>query len=81
MANSVALGTSPVVRALFDAEGGMRDVRALDNMSFTEWFTSHGGSRASIDRLWDPIGIISLNLLYLFAEAVDASLRIGILGL
>lgn len=34
----------------------MRDVRALDNVSFTDWFKSHGGSQASIDRMWDPIG-------------------------
>lgn len=39
-----------------DPEGGMRDVRALDNVSFTDWFKSHGGSQASIDRMWDPIG-------------------------
>ena len=77
----MALGTSPIVRALFDPEGGMRDVRALDNMSFTEWFTSHGGSRASIDRLWDPIGVISLNLLHLSADGVDASLCVGLPGL
>ena len=54
-ANSLALGTSPVVRALFDPEGGMRSVRALDNISFTNWFKSHGGSEASIRRMWDPI--------------------------
>jgi len=51
-----ALGTSPIVRALFDPEGGMRDIRALDNISFTDWFKSHGGSDASIKRMWDPIG-------------------------
>lgn len=56
VANSVALGTSPIVRALIDPEGGMRDVRALDNISFADWFRSHGGSQASIDRMWDPIG-------------------------
>ena len=50
--NSLALGTSPVVRALFDPEGGMRDVRALDRISFTDWFKSHGGSQGSIDRMW-----------------------------
>ncbi len=52
VANSLALGTSPVVRALFDPEGGMRSVRALDSVSFTQWFKSHGGSQASIDRMW-----------------------------
>ena len=56
VANSLALGTSPIVRSLFDPEGGMRDIRALDNISFTDWFKSHGGSQASIDRMWDPIG-------------------------
>ena len=55
-ANSLALGTSPIVRALFDPEGGMRSVRALDNISFTDWFKSHGGSDGSIKRMWDPIG-------------------------
>ena len=33
----------------------MRSVRALDNISFTDWFKSHGGSEASIRRMWDPI--------------------------
>ena len=54
-ANSLALGTSPIVRALVDPEGGMRSVRALDNVSFTHWFKSHGGSEGSIRRMWDPI--------------------------
>lgn len=58
VANSLALGTSPIVRALIDPEGGMRDVRALDSISFADWFKSHGGSQASIDRMWDPIGAI-----------------------
>ena len=52
VANSLALGTSPIVRALIDPEGGMRDIRGLDNISFTDWFKSHGGSQASIDRMW-----------------------------
>ncbi|PNW80358.1 hypothetical protein CHLRE_07g314150v5 [Chlamydomonas reinhardtii] len=55
LANSLALGTSPIVRSLVDPEGGMRDIRALDGISFTEWFTSHGGSMNSIKRMWDPI--------------------------
>lgn len=54
-ANALALGTSPVVRALVDPEGAMRDIRNLDSVSFTDWFTSHGGSRGSIRRMWDPI--------------------------
>ena len=67
-ANSLALGTSPVVRALVDAEGGMRDVRALDGISFADWFRSHGGSQGSIDRMWDPIGAdwMPSDLLFLF---------------
>ena len=55
VANSLALGTSPIVRSLIDPEGGMRDIRALDGVSFADWFKSHGGSQASIDRMWDPI--------------------------
>ncbi len=43
------------MRALFDPEGGMRDIRALDGISFADWFKSHGGSEASIKRMWDPI--------------------------
>jgi len=30
-------------------------VRELDDITFTEWFTSLGGSRGSLDRMWDPI--------------------------
>ncbi|GLC33044.1 hypothetical protein PLESTB_000377000 [Pleodorina starrii] len=55
VANSLALGTSPIVRALVDPEGGMQDIRDLDGISFTQWFTSHGGSMNSIKRMWDPI--------------------------
>eukprot|EP00270_Netrium_digitus_P011423 TRINITY_DN3631_c1_g1_i2.p1 TRINITY_DN3631_c1_g1~~TRINITY_DN3631_c1_g1_i2.p1 ORF type:complete len:639 (-),score=183.87 TRINITY_DN3631_c1_g1_i2:137-2053(-) len=53
--NAVALGTSPVVRALVDPEGAMRQIRDLDRISFSDWFQSHGGSRGSIQRMWDPI--------------------------
>jgi len=55
IANAIALATSPVVRALIDFDGAMDDIRALDNISFTEWFLRKGGSRGSIERLWDPI--------------------------
>lgn len=55
LANALALGTSPVVRALVDPEGAMQDIRNLDKISFSEWFESHGGSRGSIKRMWDPI--------------------------
>ena len=30
-------------------------VRELDDVTFTEWFTRKGGSRGSIERMWDPI--------------------------
>eukprot|EP00591_Stephanopyxis_turris_P009507 CAMPEP_0195522214 /NCGR_PEP_ID=MMETSP0794_2-20130614/20125_1 /TAXON_ID=515487 /ORGANISM="Stephanopyxis turris, Strain CCMP 815" /LENGTH=604 /DNA_ID=CAMNT_0040651911 /DNA_START=45 /DNA_END=1859 /DNA_ORIENTATION=+ len=53
--NAVRLGTSPIVRALFDFDGGMDMVRDLDDMTFSEWFTQLGGSRGSLDRMWDPI--------------------------
>lgn len=85
-ANSLALGTSPIVRALIDPEGGMRSVRALDNISFTDWFKSHGGSDGSIKRMWDPIayalGFLDcdnisarcmLSIFQFFATKTDAS--------
>jgi len=53
--NAVRLGTSPIVRALVDFDGGMDMVRELDDITFTEWFTQLGGSRGSLDRMWDPI--------------------------
>jgi zeta-carotene desaturase len=53
--NAVRLGTSPIVRALVDFDGGMDMVRDLDNISFTEWFTQLGGKRGSLDRMWDAI--------------------------
>ncbi|CAB9512434.1 carotene desaturase, chloroplastic/chromoplastic [Seminavis robusta] len=53
--NAVRLGTSPIVRALVDFDGGMDMVRDLDDISFTEWFTQLGGSRGSLDRMWDAI--------------------------
>ena len=53
--NAVRLGTSPIVRALVDFDGGMDMVRDLDEISFTEWFTQLGGKRGSLDRMWDAI--------------------------
>jgi zeta-carotene desaturase len=86
IANSLALGTSPIVRSLIDPEGGMQDVRALDNVSFQDWFKSHGGSQQSIDRMWDPIayalGFLDckdisarcmLSIFQFFATKTDAS--------
>lgn len=31
------------------------DVRALDKITFSEWFEGKGGSRGSISRMWDPV--------------------------
>eukprot|EP00746_Dinoflagellata_sp_MGD_P087302 gnl/MRDRNA2_/MRDRNA2_34642_c0_seq1.p1 gnl/MRDRNA2_/MRDRNA2_34642_c0~~gnl/MRDRNA2_/MRDRNA2_34642_c0_seq1.p1 ORF type:complete len:698 (+),score=136.18 gnl/MRDRNA2_/MRDRNA2_34642_c0_seq1:312-2096(+) len=55
LANALRLGTSPIVRALVDFDGGMDMVRSLDDITFTEWFTRFGGSRGSIERMWNPI--------------------------
>ena len=30
-------------------------MRELDDITFSEWFLSFGGSRGSLDRMWDPI--------------------------
>lgn len=54
-ANSLALGTSPIVRALIDPEGAMRTIRDLDSVSFADWFRSHGGNNGSLRKMWDPI--------------------------
>jgi len=53
--NAVALGSSVIVRGLLDFDGAMRDIRALDDVSFSDWFLSKGGTRESLNRLWDPI--------------------------
>ena len=84
--NALALAFSPVVKALVDAEGAMEDIRGLDDKSFSEWFIGSGGSRGSIDRMWDPIayalGFIDcdnisarcmLTIFQFFATKTDAS--------
>tara|TARA_B100001093_G_scaffold86798_1_gene78651 strand:- start:703 stop:2175 length:1473 start_codon:yes stop_codon:yes gene_type:complete len=53
--NALALGTSPIVRGLVDYEGAMRTIRALDSVSFYDWFVGHGGSPESIRRMWNPV--------------------------
>jgi len=40
--NAVRLGTSPIVRALVDFDGGMDMVRDLDDITFSEWFLRYG---------------------------------------
>ena len=54
-ANSLALGTSPIVRALVDPKGAMKTIRELDAISFADWFRSHGGNNGSLKKMWDPI--------------------------
>ena len=53
--NAIALGTSPIVRGLVDFEGAMKTIRALDRISFADWFRKHGGSNGSLKRMWNPI--------------------------
>ncbi len=53
--NAIAIGTSPVVRALVDFDGAMKSIRKLDGISFKDWFLSHGGSQGSLDNMWDAI--------------------------
>ncbi|MEB3231572.1 MAG: 9,9'-di-cis-zeta-carotene desaturase [Leptolyngbyaceae bacterium] len=55
LSNSLALGTSPIVRGLVDFDGAMKTIRALDHISFADWFRSHGGSNGSLKRMWNPI--------------------------
>jgi zeta-carotene desaturase len=53
--NSLALGTSPIVRGLIDFEGAMKTIRNLDSISFADWFRQHGGNNNSLKRMWNPI--------------------------
>jgi len=55
LTNSLALGTSPIVRGLVDFEGAMKTIRDLDSISFADWFRKHGGNNSSLRRMWDPI--------------------------
>ncbi len=55
LANSLALGTSPIVRGLVDFDGAMRTIRDLDGISFADWFRSHGGNDGSLQKMWNPI--------------------------
>ncbi|MFQ3679984.1 MAG: 9,9'-di-cis-zeta-carotene desaturase [Pseudanabaenaceae cyanobacterium] len=84
--NAIALGTSPLIRGLFDYEGAMADIRALDGVSFATWFRRHGGSEGSLAKLWNPIayalGFIDtenisarcmLTIFQMFASKTEAS--------
>jgi zeta-carotene desaturase len=53
--NAIALGISPLVRGLVDFDGAMKTIRALDTISFADWFRQHGGSNGSLKRMWNPI--------------------------
>ena len=55
LTNSLALGTSPIVRGLIDFKGAMKTIRDLDKISFADWFRSHGGNNGSLKRMWNPI--------------------------
>jgi zeta-carotene desaturase len=55
LANSLALGTSPIVRGLVDFEGAMKTIRDLDSISFADWFRQHGGNNGSLKKMWNPI--------------------------
>eukprot|EP01084_Bolivina_argentea_P222619 376762_1 len=85
--NAVALAQSPVVKALLNFDDAMKDIRELDNMSFTYWFLSKGGTRGAITHLWDAIayalGFINcdnmsarcmLTIFQLFAVRTEASI-------
>ncbi|MBW4526112.1 MAG: 9,9'-di-cis-zeta-carotene desaturase [Phormidium tanganyikae FI6-MK23] len=55
--NAIALGTSPIVPGLVNFDVAMKMIRALDNVSFANWFRSHGGSQNSLKKMWDPIAL------------------------
>ena len=86
LANSLALGTSPIVRGLVDFEGAMATIRDLDKVSFAHWFLQQGGNEGSLKKMWDPIayalGFIDtraisarcmLTIFQLFAARTEAS--------
>ncbi len=55
--NALALGTSPIVPGLVNYDLAMKWIRALDPVSFADWFRSHGGSQHSLERMWNPIAL------------------------
>jgi zeta-carotene desaturase len=55
IANSLALGTSPLIRGLVDFDGAMKTIRDLDSISFADWFRQKGGNDGSLKRMWNPI--------------------------
>ncbi len=90
--NAIALGTSPVVPGLVNYDQAMKWIRALDKVSFADWFRRHGGSQNSLKRLWDPIALAlgfidtenisarcMLTIFMMFAAKTDAS-RLNLLA-
>lgn len=67
--NALAIGTSPLIRGLVDFEGAMVEIRKLDDISFANWFRSHGGSQYSIDNMWD---VIAYGLGFIDCENISA---------
>ncbi len=47
----------------------MKTIRALDRISFQQWFVGHGGSEQSIQRMWNPIAYA---LGFIDCEAISA---------
>ncbi|GAY44703.1 hypothetical protein CUMW_083870, partial [Citrus unshiu] len=83
--NALALALSPVVRALIDPDGALKDVGDLDSISFSDWFLSKGGTRTSIQRMWDPVAYAlgarcMLTIFALFATKTEASLLLMLKG-
>jgi zeta-carotene desaturase len=76
--NAIALGTSPVVPGLISFDGAMKLIRALDNISFADWFRRHGGSQNSLKRMWDPI---ALALGFIDTEAISARCMLTIFAM
>ena len=90
--NALALGTSPIVPGLVSYEAGMKLIRALDRVSFADWFRSHGGNNHSLRRMWDPIALAlgfidtenisarcMLTIFMMFASKTEAS-RLNLLA-
>lgn len=67
--NAIALGTSPIVPGLVNYNFAMKAIRALDGISFADWFRRHGGSQNSLKRMWDAI---ALALGFLDTEHISA---------
>jgi zeta-carotene desaturase len=55
--NAIALGTSPIVPGLLNYDFALQQIRALDDISFADWFRKHGGSQHSLKRMWNPIAL------------------------